>query len=84
MKKPRVATLISLVFSLGTGRPGKLFLVDTEVDALFNVANVEAEEGKAQVIRVSVSHVSLASLVTDVLILHPHPSICRPPRFVII
>ena len=59
MRTVGVVTLLSLILSLGTGRPGKHFLVETEDDgndvAAFNAPNVEEYEGKVQLRRVSAS-----------------------------
>ena len=54
MRTARVVKLLSLIFSLGTGMPGKHFLVETEnngndiaeFNARFNAPNVEEYEGK--------------------------------------
>ena len=70
MKTVAVVTLLSLLVSLGSGRPGKHFLVETEDNgnevARFNAPNVEADEGKVQVRRVSVLRVTLTSLASEI------------------
>ena len=74
MRTLRVVTLMSLLISLATMRPGKQFLVETEnngndvarFNARFNAPNVEADEGKVQVRRVSVLRVTLTSLASEI------------------
>ena len=69
MRTLRVVTLMSLLISLATMRPGKQFLVETENNgndvARFNAPNVEADEGKVQVRRVSAHRVTLTSLGSE-------------------
>ena len=73
MRTLRVVTLMSLLISLATMRPGKQFLVETEnngndvarFNARFNAPNVEADEGKVQVRRVSAHRVTLTSLGSE-------------------
>ena len=76
MKTVGVVTFLSLLVTLGTGRPGKHFLVETEANdtgnevarfnARFNAPNVEEYEGKVRSKRVSIT--SPASLQRC-----PHP-----------
>ena len=89
MKTVGVVTFLSLLVTLGTGRPGKHFLVETEANdtgnevarfnARFNAPNVEEYEGPVQACLHPPSYPRKPRF-RDVLILH---SLCRPPCLVI-
>ena len=75
MKTVGVVTFLSLLVTLGTGRPGKHFLVETEdedtgsevarFNARFNAPNVEEYEGKVWFMSVSILRDTLASLASE-------------------
>ena len=75
MKTVGVVTLLSFLVTLGTGRRGKRFLVETEdedtgsevarFNARFNAPNVEEYEGKVWFMSVSILRDPLASLASE-------------------